>query len=107
MRCAAKAYCAMSRSIRVVTDTGRHLAIFKWTDPDNNFPPHYPIRPGYCSKIMKFQGATLKHVAIYLDCPGIEGAAYTALTRVATGNDCLLGGYLFPEHFAPADGREK
>ena len=61
----------------------------------------------HCSTIMKFRGATLKHATIYLDCPKIKGAAYTALSRVARRKDYLLGGYLFPHHFTPADGRRR
>ena len=107
MRCTIEEYCQRSQSIRVLTETKKRIMIFRWTDPDRKFPAHYPIRPGYCSTIMKFQGATLKHATIYIDCPGIKGAAYTALSRLATREDYLLGGYLKPEHFTPADGRKR
>lgn len=53
---------------------------------------------------MKFQGAGLEHVAIWLDVPGIKGAAYTALSRVSTAKDYLLGGKLGDTHFAPPIG---
>ena len=107
MRCEVEKYCARSKAIRVRTDTKKRIMVYRWTDPGRKFPPHYPIRQGYCSTIMKFQGATLKHATIYLDCPKIKGAAYTALSRVARRKDYLLGGFLKPHHFTPADGRRR
>ena len=63
---------------------------------------YYPVRPGYASTILKFQGAGLNHVTVYLDAPGVPGAAYTAASRVKTGKDVLFGGALTREHFTPA-----
>ena len=60
------------------------------------------MRPGYASTILKFQGAELDHVTVYLDAPGVPGAAYTAASRVKTGKDVLFGGALTREHFTPA-----
>ena len=102
MLCTAEYYCKKSKGLRVKTDTGKRLMIYKW---NNAFRPgsraYYPIRPGYASTIMKFQGAGLEHVTIWMDVPGIEGAAYTGLSRVATRKDYLLGGWLRSEHFTP------
>ena len=39
----------------------------------------------------------------YLDCPGVPGAAYTALSRVSYGQDLLIGGAVTAAHFQPVD----
>ena len=44
----------------------------------------------------------LEHATVYLDIPGVAGAAYTAASRVRRGCDILFGGKLTPEHFKPA-----
>ena len=56
----------------------------------------------YASTIIKFQGAELEHVVVYLDVPHVPAAAYTAMSRVKEGWQCLLGGLLTKHHFAPA-----
>ena len=43
------------------------------------------------------------HVTAYLDCPGIPGAAYTALSRVSYGKDIMIGGAVTAAHFQPVD----
>ena len=63
---------------------------------------NYPVRPGYASTIMKFQGAELDHITVWLDAVGVPGAAYTAASRVRRGSDILFGGDLKAEHFKPA-----
>ena len=67
------------------------------------FAPHYPVRPGYAATIMKFQGASLPHVTVYLDAENVPGAAYTALSRISYGTDYLLGGFLTKDHFTPVE----
>jgi hypothetical protein len=103
MRVNVEEYDKDTRSLRVKTVTNKQLMIYPWYN--KNYPGtqcYYPIRPGYASTIMKFQGATLKHVTIWLDIPGIKGAAYTGLSRVARNENYLLAGDLKPEHFVPA-----
>ena len=51
---------------------------------------------------MKFQGAELPHVVVYLDAPKVPAAAYTAISRVGFYDNFLLAGSLTPEHFTPA-----
>jgi hypothetical protein len=98
-------YCRKSGGIRVRTQTGKRLMIYRWTNPHRpGSKSYYPIRPGYASTIMKFQGAGLEHVTIWLDVPNIKGAAYTALSRVSTAKDYLLGGELRDIHFTPSVG---
>ena len=75
--------------------------IWPWTDTDLGNHTYYPIRAGYCSTILKFQGSELVHVTVFLDKPGVPGAAYTAMSRVSYEADVLLGGILTPEHFTP------
>eukprot|EP00973_Karenia_brevis_P049547 6875151-Karenia_brevis.AAC.1 len=60
------------------------------------------MRPGYCSTIIKFQGAELEHVTLFLDTPGVPGAAYTAISRVSSSKDYLIGGTVNRLHFTPA-----
>ena len=95
-----------SFGLRVRTATGRRLVIYKWKNPrEPEIPAHYPIRPGYASTIMKYQGAELAHVTVYLDAKNVPGAAYTALSRVQSGRQYRLAGTgrLDPDHFTPAD----
>ena len=91
-----------TKSIQMETTTGYKIMVWPYTDPDFKIT-FLPIRPGYADTIVKFQGAELPHVTVYLDKPGIPGAAYTALSRVSYGKDVLLGGVLTAEHFQPVD----
>jgi hypothetical protein len=87
----------------VKTATGYTVSIWPWTDPeDGKKITYYPVRPGYASTMLKFQGAELQHVTPYMDCPGVPAAGYTALSRVAYEKDYLIGGILTAEHFTPA-----
>jgi hypothetical protein len=105
MSCVVEKYCVASKALRVRTDTGRRLMIFRWNNAHRpGAPSYYPIRQGYASTILKFQGATVDHATIWLDAPKVKGAAYTALSRVRTRHDYLLGGFLLPAHMTPAVG---
>ena len=73
--------------------------VWPWTDSELGHKTYYPVRPGYASTVLKFQGAELEHVTAYLDVPG---AAYTAASRSQKGSDILFGGKLTAEHFKPA-----
>ena len=103
MAVTVEAYHASSQSIRVRTDTGKRLAVHRYTDPD---PQHhkvnfYPIRYGYASTIYKMQGATLPHVTIWLERAGLRAAAYVAMSRVKKDDEYLFGGKLSRLHFVP------
>ena len=54
------------------------------------------------STILKWQGAELEHVVAYLDVPHVPAAAYTALSRVKEGWQCLIGGVVTKHNFTPA-----
>ena len=91
-----------TKGLTVVTETNKRVIVWPWTDTDIGHRVYYPVRPGYASTILKFQGAELEHVTAYLDAPGVPGAAYTAASRVKRGQDVLFGGRLTAEHFKPA-----
>ena len=96
-------YNLATKGLRVKTRTGHLVEVWKWSDPERpDAPRFYPIRPGYCSTILKLQGAELDHISIYLDARGVPGAAYTAMSRVRTGKDFLIGGSVTNLHFTPA-----
>ena len=102
MHCTVESWDEASRGLRVVTKTGRRLVVWRWTSPFQGNMSYYPIRPGYASTILKFQGATLDFVVLYLD--GVQpGAAYTAMSRVRRSEHCLIGGNVKREHFTPAN----
>lgn len=97
------AYHKDSQAVEVITQTGHRVMVWKWTDPDLGGLTYYPIKAGYADTIMKYQGAELEHVTVYLDASGVPGAAYTALSRVSYGKDFLIGGIVRAEHFQPVD----
>ena len=51
---------------------------------------------------MKLQGAELPHVTVYMDAKFVPAAGYTAMSRVKVASQCLIGGWVTPDHFAPA-----
>jgi hypothetical protein len=106
MRCTVTGWDAQAKGLRVKTSTGHSFAVWAWTDTDLGNIVYYPVRPGYASPVGRFQGAELKHVTLYLDVPNVPAAAYTGLSRVATGDDFLLAanGPLTPDHCVPVRG---
>lgn len=93
---------AVNRGVRLVTNAGQRLVSYTWTDRDLDNKPYHPLRPGYCTTIIKMQGAELEHVTLWLDAKNVPGAAYTALSRVRAGKDYLIGGSVKAAHFTPA-----
>ena len=67
-----------SKGLQLITATGHYVTTWQWTDRDLCNRSYYPIRPGYCSTIVKYQGAELEHVTVYIDTPGIPGKCYYA-----------------------------
>ena len=104
MECRVLAYedNATGGVLLVETNSGKKLSITKWTDVDKKFAVYFPIRIGYASTIHKAQGGEFKHVTVYMDCEKMPAAGYTALSRVSTSQDYLLGGIITREHFVPA-----
>ena len=89
-----------------MTESGRRLTVYPSTDtdvPKNHRPvTYYPIRVGYAGTIHKYQGATLSHVALWLDRKHTKPAAYVALSRVARDEDYLIGGVVTADYLLPA-----
>jgi len=102
MQAVVKGFDARTGGLRVRTETGHTFDVWRYTDRDHGDLVYYPFRPGYASTILKFQGAELRHVTVYLDAPKVPGAAYTALSRVRRGDDFLIGGLVDELHFTPA-----
>jgi len=86
--------------VRVITDTGYHVMVFPWTDDYHNV--YLPMRVAYASTLLKLQGATLRHLTIFLDVPNIEAAGYVALSRVKHDRDWRFVGDPGRHHFTPA-----
>ena len=102
MRCVVEGWDERGQSLRVRTSTGHHIAVWHYTDPKTD-TTYFPARPGYASTVLKFQGAELKHVTLWLNVPFVPGAAYTAMSRVSYGKDILIGGNVNTDHFMPAN----
>eukprot|EP00972_Heterocapsa_arctica_P019933 2940484-Heterocapsa_arctica.AAC.1 len=66
-------------NILVVAEQGRRISVHAYTE--EGLSVHFPMRLGYASTLHKVQGATLKHVTIWLDVPNMSAAAYVALSR--------------------------
>ncbi|CAE7357076.1 pif1, partial [Symbiodinium sp. CCMP2592] len=90
--------------LRVRTQTGRRLAIYRYTDTDVpcGRAVYFPIRTGYAGTIYKFQGAELEHVTLWLNRRWCRAAAYVALSRVARDENYLIGGIVNADHLIPA-----
>lgn len=87
--------------VRILTKTNYRIMIYPWTDEDRN--TFFPLRPGYAHTLLKMQGATLEHLTIYLDVPGVEAAGYVALSRVQHDKDWRFIGDPTSSHFVPAE----
>jgi hypothetical protein len=101
MRCVVESYNRARNALVVVTATGKTISIVPEYHEEHDMT-YFPIRPGYASTIMKFQGAELEHVTLYLDRAKVPAAAYTAMSRVKMMSHILIGGNVTPEHFVPA-----
>ncbi|CAE7464754.1 unnamed protein product, partial [Symbiodinium sp. CCMP2456] len=66
-------YHAHSKAIEVMTVTGHRVMVWPWSDPDLQGLTFYPLKAGYADTIMKYQGAELRHVTVFLDAEGIPG----------------------------------
>ena len=103
MDCVVQGYEGRTKAVEVLTATGHRVMVWPWTDPELGNLSYYPLKAGYADTIIKYQGAELSHVTAFLDCPGVPGAAYTALNRVSFGKDVLVGGVVTAPHFQPVD----
>ena len=82
-----EAYSAATGCLRVRTQTGKRLAIYRYTDTDVpcGRVVYFPIRAGYAGTIHKYQGAELEHVTLWLDRRWSRAAAYVALSPCGQG----------------------
>ena len=102
MRCMVEAIDTRIGVVTVLTQTGFRVAVYPWTDTELGNHTYFPMRPGYASTVIKFGGAELSHVVVFLDAPCVPGAAYTAMSRVSHYDNVLLAGKLTADHIAPA-----
>ncbi len=102
MACTVQSWYEREKSLAVKTATGKRLMITPWTDVKNGKAVYYPIRPGYACNVHKVQGDEFKHVTFWPDVENMPAAAYTALSRVQTSKDYLIGGRVVEKHFVPA-----
>ena len=86
--------------IRVLTDTGRYLVVYPWTD--ENGVTYYSIRLGYATTLARVQGATISHMTMWLDVANVEAAGYVALSRVRQDAHWRVVGNPMVHHFTPA-----
>ena len=87
-------------NVIIRTDQGRRLAVHPWTS--ENRVAHFPMRLGYASTLHKVQGATLKHITLWLDTANVPAAAYVALSRVEYDANWRFVGDPCVHHFTPA-----
>ena len=90
----------VGNNVEVRTEQGRRLMVHPWTSPA--YKVHYPFRLGYASTLHKVQGATLKHIIVWLDVPNMPAAAYVALSRVEYDECWQFVGEPTVHHFTPA-----
>ena len=99
--CTVEGYDGLNGGVRLVTSEGRRLVSWLKSDPGLGNIAYHALRPGYCSTIIKYQGAELRHVTLWLDVPA-PGAAYTGMSRVKGSEDYAIGGHVRAAHFTPA-----
>eukprot|EP00973_Karenia_brevis_P043333 6006721-Karenia_brevis.AAC.1 len=60
MKCRVHGYDTAHEAVIVKTDTGKFVAVVaEWDDKLERY--YFPLRPGFCSTVLKFQGAELDH----------------------------------------------
>ena len=84
----------------VRTDQGRKIMVHLWTDEYG--VSAFPFRLGYASTLHKVQGATLRHITLWLDLPNMPAAGYVALSRVQKDAHWRYIGDPTRHHFTPA-----
>ena len=101
MRARVLGYNPATQGLRVETATGKVADLWRWTGVEKGSKAYYPVRVGYASTILKFQGAELDHVVVYLDAKKVPAAA---ISRVHTMEEFRLAARVTLEalHFVPA-----
>ena len=98
----AKIIAVEGNLVYVITDQLETFPVHLWTS--NTGVTYYPFRLGYATTLHKIQGATLKHITLWLDTAGMEGAGYVALSRVEYDRNWQFIGAVTPSHFRHAKG---
>lgn len=63
---------------------------------------HYPLNPAYTMTICKTQGANIKQLVVWFDCPVPKGMGYVALSQVRKSQDIRLLTLITAEQLTPA-----
>ena len=64
---------------------------------------HYALNPAYCMTICKTQGANIKKLIVWFDCPTVpSGMGYVALSRVCKSEDIKIPTPIVADQLTPA-----
>ena len=64
---------------------------------------HYALNPAYCMTICKTQGANIKKLIVWFDCPTVpSGMGYVALSRVHKSEDIKIPTPIVADQLTPA-----
>ena len=64
---------------------------------------HYALNPAYCMTICKTQGANIKKLIVWFDCPTVpSGMGYVALSRVRKSEDIKIPTPIVADQLTPA-----
>ena len=72
------------------------------TTEDGRSRVHYALNPAYCMTICKTQGANIKKLIVWFDCPTVpSGMGYVALSRVRKSEDIKILTPMLADHLTP------
>ena len=64
---------------------------------------HYALNPAYCMTICKTQGANIRKLLVWFDCPTVpSGMGYVALSRVRKSEDIKIMTPIVADQLNPA-----
>ena len=73
------------------------------TSEDGLSRVHYALNPAYCMTICKTQGANIKKLIVWFDCPTVpKGMGYVALSRVHKSEDIKILTPMVADQLTPA-----
>ena len=73
------------------------------TSEDGLSRVHYALNPAYCMTICKTQGANIKKLIVWFDCPTVpKGMGYVALSRVRKSEDITILTPMVADQLTPA-----
>eukprot|EP00973_Karenia_brevis_P064667 8983215-Karenia_brevis.AAC.1 len=70
MQARVEDYKPRAKALYLITNTGRRVVSCPRHDAELGNLVYHPVRPGYCSTIIKYQGAELDHMTLFLDKAG-------------------------------------